>query len=116
MVSAVDIRDMEGWRNLDLKNYERGSVLGVNVLHFCQTYFLGQDYRKSSLAWGTFNWHKGHLPADILTNCKWNLLVLPEITEENKKKDKTSDNKFLWMLHHLMTRVNAALKNYKLKY
>merc|ERR1719420_119009 len=103
MVSDTHAGSMEGWKGMDLTNMEVGAELDVNVLHFCQTYYLGNDYLKSSLAWGTFNWHKGHLPADILTNCKWNLLVEPEITEENKKKDKTKDNRHLFMLYHLIT-------------
>jgi len=116
MVSDANIRTDEAWPIINTKNYEKLSILEPNVLHFCQTYYLGQNYRDSSLAWGTFNWHKGHLPHDILVRCDYNLLVEVEINEENLKKDKTKDGRHLWMLHHLISRVNAALENYKLKY
>merc|ERR1719336_434313 len=115
MISDANSNYYEAWNIIDVKNYEKFVPLEQNVIHFCQTYFLGSNYRDSSLAWGTFNWHKGHLPHDVMINCKFNLLVEVNTTTENFKKDK-GKGRHLWTLHHLITRVNAALKNYKETY
>jgi len=112
MVSDANSNYFEGWDKINVKNYDKYGPLEVNVLHFCQTYFLGKNYRDSSLAWGTFNWHKGHLPHDVMVNCEYNLLVEVETTPENLAKDK-GNGRHLWMLHHLITRVNAGIKSFK---
>jgi len=123
MVSDANVRYYktnfvnEAWPTINIAMWKKLDVIDkVNIIHYCQTYYLGDDYTKSSLAKGTFNFHKGHLPYDILVNCDMNLLVEVETSLENLNKDRTKGGRHLWLLHHVITRVNAALENYKLNF
>ena len=91
-----------------------------HIIHHCQGYWLGQDRNRGTVRLGGWNWHKGHIPTDILYNCDIPLLVELDDYGLNmtlfNKRDSTDDNRHVWILYHLYKYVNKAIGNYKLKY
>lgn len=85
----------------------------IHIIHYCHGYWLGDDRSSGHIKNYGFNFHKGHLPKDILHNCDIGLLVEPTINEISKNRDHTKDKLMLWMLHQVITKINDALSNYK---
>merc|ERR1712080_794575 len=71
------------------------------------------------------NWHKGHVPPNILTDCEIPLIKeLPWAEREAwrakdpwmaKDPKRNKEPRYHWMLHQLIPRVNKGILNYKKK-
>ena len=90
--------------------------LNVHILHYCHGYWLGDERNTGHMINYGFNFHKGHLPKDILHNCERSLLVEPPTNKFAKDRDSTEENNHVWMLYQIITRINNALANYKQLY
>ena len=80
MVSNVEMTNDEGWDQcniMDLKNMNNLTKYnenkqpqpGVTILHYCQGFWIGPGYYQSSPRYAGFNFHKGHIPKNILNEC-----------------------------------------------
>eukprot|EP01084_Bolivina_argentea_P320545 556195_1 len=114
------IESEPNWKQIewDFKqlNYDINSELGVHILHYCHGYWLGDERNTGHMINYGFNFHKGHLPKDILHNCDEGLLVEPPTNKFAMDRDVTKGNNNVWMLYQLITRINNALANYKQLY
>jgi len=119
MVSNPD-DNIEAWNLIDFtfenNFYNNNNQLSMHIIHYCHGYWLGDDRPSGHLLNYGFNFHKGHLPKNILHNCSIGLLVEPTINDISKNRDKTKDNRNLWMLYQVITRINNAMANYKYLY
>jgi len=128
MISEPEVATGEGWGRVS------GTGIGPRgddspwLLHYCQGYFLCKNTARhnkpgTKCGWYTnfhdktgYNWHKGHLPADILTNCEHPLIVPPpsdaEVLETMDQKVH-GQYRHAYMLTNLVPRVNEAFANYK---
>ncbi|ETO33130.1 hypothetical protein RFI_03976 [Reticulomyxa filosa] len=86
---------------------------GMHIIHYCHGYWLGTDRPSGHLKTSGFNFHKGHVPSDILHNCDIPLLVEVPLHKLAFEKDSTDGHHHVWMLHQVLTRINSALINYK---
>jgi len=90
--------------------------LNVHILHYCHGYWLGDERNTGHMINYGFNFHKGHLPKDILHNCEQGLLVEPPTNQAAFDRDQNKENRHVWMLYQIITRINNALANYKQLY
>ncbi|ETO19497.1 hypothetical protein RFI_17737 [Reticulomyxa filosa] len=86
---------------------------GIHIVHYCQGYWLGIDRPSGHFKTAGFNFHKGHVPSDILHNCDIPLLVEVPLNQLAFQRDHTPDKRNLWMLYQVINRINSALMNYK---
>ena len=92
-----------------------------HIIHFCQGFWLGKTRNEGTIRNGGWNFHKGHVPQEILYNCEIPLMVLlddkdKELIEMMKNRDTSKDNRHYWMLYHLYKYIDEAVLNYRLKY
>lgn len=118
MLSTLDASaSEEPWEEIDWSfetgNDDKEFHNNIYILHYCHGYWLGDDRPSGHLKNAGFNFHKGHLPKDILHNCEIPLLVEPPTNEIGKMMDKDPKKRNVWMLYQVVTRINAALANYK---
>lgn len=123
MLSDPDAHSSEpNWKDIswDFKQYGflngNQDELHVHILHYCHGYWLGDDRNTGHMINYGFNFHKGHLPKDILHNCLRALLVEPPTNKVAMDRDETNNNNHVWMLYQIITRINNALANYKKLY
>ena len=119
---------MENVDNLNfgfLNNAENGvvdeSYHEFHIIHFCQGFWLGKTRNQGTIRNGGWNFHKGHIPQEILYNCKIPLLVLlddkdKELIKMLKNRDQSRDKRHYWMLYHIYKYINQAVLNYRLQY
>mmetsp|Transcript_5223 Transcript_5223/g.8630 ORF Transcript_5223/g.8630 Transcript_5223/m.8630 type:complete len:511 (+) Transcript_5223:25-1557(+) len=91
-------------------------ALHVHILHYCHGYWLGDERNTGHMLNYGFNFHKGHLPKDLLHNCDRGLLVEPPTNEYARARDSNKKGNHVWMLYQVITRINNALANYKQLY
>jgi len=109
----------EPWNmiNTDVRNIREKP--DIPVIHYCQGQWIGQTYPTSSYRQGGYNFHKGHIPKDILEDCSIPLMAPPPVgndrVNEGLAKDK-SEGKFLWMLYWTIRTINEGVLNYKQKF
>ena len=123
MLSDPDSIESEPkWKEISWDFREHGFLngnqaqLNVHILHYCHGYWLGDERDTGHMINYGFNFHKGHLPKDILHNCDVSLLVEPPTNKFAKDRDSTKENNHVWMLYQIITRINNALANYKQLY
>eukprot|EP00485_Elphidium_margaritaceum_P005219 CAMPEP_0202699934 /NCGR_PEP_ID=MMETSP1385-20130828/13147_1 /ASSEMBLY_ACC=CAM_ASM_000861 /TAXON_ID=933848 /ORGANISM="Elphidium margaritaceum" /LENGTH=522 /DNA_ID=CAMNT_0049357013 /DNA_START=54 /DNA_END=1622 /DNA_ORIENTATION=- len=92
-----------------------------HIIHYCQGFWLGETRNTGTIRNGGWNWHKGHVPQQILTNCEIPLLVMlddtdTELVQMLKARDATKDKRHYWILYHIYKYVDEAVQNYRLKY
>jgi len=85
----------------------------MDCIHYCHGYWLGVDRPSGHFKNAGFNFHKGHVPAEFLHNCKMPLLVEVPINTLAFQKDHTSEHCHIWALYHIINRINSAIANYK---
>lgn len=120
MLSDPDSVSSEpAWKSISWDFKEHGFLNGnadelhVHILHYCHGYWLGDERNTGHMINYGFNFHKGHLPKDILHNCDRTLLVEPPTSQIALDRDPTAGNHHVWMLYQIITRINNALANYK---
>eukprot|EP01084_Bolivina_argentea_P159981 278632_1 len=92
-----------------------------HIIHYCQGFWLGETRNEGTIRNGGWNWHKGHVPQEILYECEIPLLVLLDDEDEEliamyKRRDKSKDDRHYWVLYHIYKYVDQALANYRLKF
>ena len=117
---------MENVDNLNWQFLENGKDANSNyhefhIIHFCQGYWLGQTRNQGTIRNGGYNWHKGHVPLEMMYNCEIPLLTElsdsdDELIQMYKNRDSQRDKRHYWILYHLYKYVNQAVLNYRLKY
>ena len=82
MISGADSSIyMENWYDinwewtLDKKKKIGEEKYRFHIIHHCQGYWLGQDRNRGTVRLGGWNFHKGHIPFDMLYDCDIPLLV-----------------------------------------
>ena len=132
MISGTDSSTwMENWHEINWDGiYYNNNDNNINiftekynlyVLHYCHGYWLGKNRNQGTIRNGGVNFHKGHVPVDLLYDCDIPLLIeLNDYSIDNytlyTNRDHTIDNREFWVLYHLIKFINAAALNYKLKY
>jgi len=110
----------EPWKKMDIDIHNLKPRPDIPIIHYCQGQWIGESYPKSSYRQGGFNFHKGHVPKDILEDCGYPLLVPMTLDGPRKNewlaKDKTKHKRYLWMLHWIIETINEGVANYKRKY
>lgn len=119
---------MENWYDLQWNWLSSANILQNNVefnfhvLHYCHGYWLGKSRNHGTIRNGGWNWHKGHVPVDYLYNCNIPLLVemndfgLENMSLFTRRDSRQDDLRHTWMLHHIISFVNHAVLNYRMKY
>merc|ERR1740116_714002 len=86
------------WKGISWR-FKEGAVFGgnggdeelnVHILHYCHGYWLGDERNTGHMTNYGFNFHKGHLPKDILHNCERTLLVEPPTSQIAMDRDPTA--------------------------
>ena len=90
-----------------------------HIVHYCQGFWLGESRNEGTIRNGGWNWHKGHVPQELLYNCEIPLLVQlddedKELVEMLKNRDRTGDKRHYWILYHIYKYVTEAVLNYRL--
>ena len=130
-------RSMESWglikyNFINQPNREAedaADIIDFHIIHYCQGFWLGQTRNKGTIRNGGVNWHKGHMPQEILYNCE--IPLLAEIRDDGDNKDmkifkdrdrsksrSPNDGQYrhAWILYHLYKFTNKAIINYRNKY
>ena len=122
MVSSPDSNKyMENTFDIDLYKTDHGQFK-FHILHYCHGYWLGEKRNTGTIRNGGWNFHKGHIPTEFLYNCDIPLLV--EITDDEdfsiyKERDQSKiegQYGMVWVLKVLISRINEAVLNYRVKY
>merc|ERR1712228_688331 len=117
--------NMENVENLNWKFLDDGGATEnyheFHIIHYCQGFWLGKTRNHGTIRNGGWNWHKGHVPQEILYNCEIPLLVQlddsdKELVQMYKNRDRSKDNRHYWILYHVYKYVDEAVLNYRLKY
>jgi len=119
-VSSPESDYWEPWKKMDIDIHNLKPKPDVPIIHYCQGQWIGESYPKSSYRQGGFNFHKGHIPKDILEDCGYPLIVPMTLDGPRKNewlaKDKNKHKRHLWMLHWTIETINEGVANYKRKY
>jgi len=117
MLSSLGSRPvggLEGWEQLhdpDLTLPEPPCP----IFHYCQGYYLGGRGR-SSPRQGGFNWHKGHVPREILHTCDMPLLAEIPIGKKAHAADQDETKRNIYMIHWIIKYFNWGVAEYRNKY
>merc|ERR550517_2266326 len=98
------------WQRVTAADYLRQGP-GVKLVHYCQSYWIGESNEYSSPKKGGFNFHKGHVPRHILERCDMPLLKPLEkfyTIDEAKAKDPDDNKGHTYMLHWVYKGINAV--------
>ena len=128
MLSHPDSNEfMQNTFDIDLEGRLKGEEPRFHIFHYCHGFWLGEKRNKGTIRNGGWNFHKGHVPVDYLYNCDIPLLTQlrgeegndVEMLEMFKKRDQSKiegQYGMVWVLDVLISSINKAVLNYRMKY